>query len=142
MDDSWYYAEGDKPVGPISRADLVAILSRVSGAGNALVWREGFPKWIKAKDVPELVPAVTTPTASPVSLPRWMEKSKAILTSPAAGEVYAKHEPAEEKYSDPVGIGGWLILLAIGQILGPLMLVDHLFKYYGISIMIYGRNFQ
>lgn len=130
MDDSWYYAEGDKPVGPISRADLVAILSRVSGAGNALVWREGFPNWIRAKDVSELIPAVTTPPASPVSLPRSIQKSKAILTSRAAGEVYAKHESTEEKYSDPVGFGGWLILVAIGQILGPLMFVDHLFKYY------------
>jgi hypothetical protein len=47
-----------------------------------------------------------------------------------------------------VGIGGWLILVAIGQVLGPLMFAAHLFKYYEylntdlwmeFSIAVYGE---
>ena len=54
MSDVWYYAEGDKSVGPLPLADLTAILSRVSNAKDVLVWRDGFSNWVKAENVPEL----------------------------------------------------------------------------------------
>jgi hypothetical protein len=61
MTNNWYYAEGDKPVGPISLADLISILSRVSKAESVLVWRDGLPTWIEAKNLPELAPHLITP---------------------------------------------------------------------------------
>ena len=36
MNDIWYYAEGDKPVGPLSLTDMIAFLSRVSNAKKFL----------------------------------------------------------------------------------------------------------
>jgi hypothetical protein len=47
MSDVWYYAEGDKSVGPLTLTQLKTILSRVSDAKDVLVWRDGLPLTIK-----------------------------------------------------------------------------------------------
>ena len=65
MNKIWYYAEGDKSVGPILLADLIAILSRVSTPQNVLVWRDGLLNWVEAKDVPELAPHLIKPPPLP-----------------------------------------------------------------------------
>jgi hypothetical protein len=61
MNNTWYYSEGDKSVGPLSLADLTAIFSRVSDARDVLVWRNGFSNWIRAEDVPELAAHIVKP---------------------------------------------------------------------------------
>jgi hypothetical protein len=68
MSDVWYYAEGEKSVGPLTLTELTVILSRVSVANEVLVWRGGLASWIKAENVPELSACV--------------KKSPAVLTSP------------------------------------------------------------
>jgi len=67
MDNTWYYAEGDKTVGPLSLTDIRTILSRVSNAGSVFVWRDGFTTWVRADSVPELAPYVVKPPPLPVS---------------------------------------------------------------------------
>jgi uncharacterized protein DUF4339 len=57
MDKIWYYADGDKTVGPMSLTDIRAVLTRVSSAGRLLVWRNGFTTWVEAESVPELADA-------------------------------------------------------------------------------------
>jgi hypothetical protein len=54
MSDAWYYAEGDKAVGPVTLADLKKLLSLVSNAKDVLVWKPGFANWEKAETVPDL----------------------------------------------------------------------------------------
>jgi hypothetical protein len=125
MSDNWYYAEGNKSVGPISLADLAAILSRVSDARNVLVWRDSFKSWEKAETVPELVPYVIKPPPLPISPPPIPQEIIAPSPSPTI-----IGEPSKTVKEDLVGIGGWLILVAIGQILGPLKLIVGLFIYY------------
>jgi uncharacterized RDD family membrane protein YckC len=66
MDTTWYYAEGERTVGPLSLADIRAILSRVSNAGRVFVWRNGFATWVEAESVPELAPYVIKPPPLPV----------------------------------------------------------------------------
>jgi uncharacterized membrane protein YhaH (DUF805 family) len=51
----WYYAEGLKPVGPISHDQLITLLSSVSRPADVLVWRNGFQGWAKAGDLPQLL---------------------------------------------------------------------------------------
>jgi hypothetical protein len=65
MSDVWYYAEGPKTVGPISLAELGAILSLVSGATGVLVWRSGWSNWARAEDVKELAPFLIRPPPLP-----------------------------------------------------------------------------
>src|SRR5262249_5115172 len=62
---AWYYAEGDKAVGPVTLADLIAILSRVSDGQSIFVWRAGLADWVQAKNLPELAPHVTKPPPLP-----------------------------------------------------------------------------
>ncbi len=51
---SWYYAVGDKSIGPYSLADLTAILSRASNAKDVFVWQTGFEQWQRAGTVADL----------------------------------------------------------------------------------------
>lgn len=61
MNNTWYYSECDKSVGPLSLVDLTAVLSRVSDARDVLVWRNGFSGWVRAENVPELAAQIVKP---------------------------------------------------------------------------------
>jgi hypothetical protein len=101
--DQWYYAEGEKPVGPLSLADLIAALKQVEGAGEVLVWNADYRLWKRAADVPETAPHVLKPP--PIPTP----KQKKPL----------------------VGLGGWLALLGFGLVIGPIRYVVNTATYYG-----------
>lgn len=78
MNNVWYYAQGDKSVGPLTLSELKATLSGVSEANNVLVWRDSFSSWVKAENVPELAPCVIKPpplSASPPRLPQETMKA-------------------------------------------------------------------
>lgn len=55
MSDEWYYAEGDREVGPLP----LARLQEMAGAGelsrSQLVWNERLPDWLPAAEVAELL---------------------------------------------------------------------------------------
>jgi hypothetical protein len=67
MSDAWYYAEGDKAVGPVSLADLEKRLFLVSNAKEVLVWRDGFANWQRADSVSDLA---LLPAPKPPPIPR------------------------------------------------------------------------
>lgn len=69
MTDVWYYAQGDKPVGPLTFNELKAMLSGISKPQDMLVWRAGFVDWIEAGNVAQLVPYLKVKTPSPPPLP-------------------------------------------------------------------------
>lgn len=54
--DTWYYADKNGQVGPLTLQELKATLStfRNADASDVLVWRDGFSDWKPAKDVDEL----------------------------------------------------------------------------------------
>ena len=54
MSDVWYYAEVDKPVGPIPLVELKHILHRLKDWKDRLVWHSSFNDWCKAGAVPDL----------------------------------------------------------------------------------------
>jgi hypothetical protein len=69
MSDIWYYAEGDRSVGPLTLHELKAILSGISEAKNILVWQNTFTSWVRAENVPELAVLVIKPPVLPSSPP-------------------------------------------------------------------------
>ncbi len=75
MEQGWFYAEGERSVGPLSFDALTAALRRMPEPGKALVWRTGFDEWRPARDIAELAdrifkqaPVVAVPDPS---LDRW-----------------------------------------------------------------------
>jgi YidC/Oxa1 family membrane protein insertase len=83
MSDAWYYADGEKPVGPLAFADLTAILSRVSNAEDVLVWRAGFEQWQRAVSVAELAAFVIKPPKPPHLPPPLPSLSSTLPSGPS-----------------------------------------------------------
>ena len=50
-DDGWFYADGEKPVGPVTTDDSNAVLRAKSDPSKVRVWRADFPDWRETKDV-------------------------------------------------------------------------------------------
>jgi hypothetical protein len=60
-DDGWFYADGEKPVGPVTIDVVNAVLRSNSDPGKVRVWRTGFPDWRETKDVPEFANHISRP---------------------------------------------------------------------------------
>jgi hypothetical protein len=119
MSDGWYYADDGAPKGPMSLDDLGRVLSVMHDPSSAMVWRAGFQGWQKAADVAEIAARIfkPPPLPPPPLPPRPISRPIAI-------------EPGLKLNIEPLPIGGWLILVAIGQTLGPLRLIGSIGQYY------------
>jgi hypothetical protein len=84
------------------------------------VWRPGFEAWQRAEDVKEV--------AATFSPPPFRPDASSGQETTARAAVNAPHVPAAA--SELSGIGGWLVLLAIGQVLGPLRFMASAAQYY------------
>jgi hypothetical protein len=60
-EDGWFYAEGERPIGPVTCDALVVLLRNRSEPGKVKVWRTGFPDWQDAKDVPQIFDQISRP---------------------------------------------------------------------------------
>ena len=60
----WYYADGDKTVGPVTLTELVSALPQVGGR-TALVFGPGLSDWSEARHVPAIADAGRTGTTPP-----------------------------------------------------------------------------
>ena len=54
MTDGWYYLHDGRPVGPVSRAQLVAELLRSPNRQQEPVWKPGYSTWLEAGSIEEL----------------------------------------------------------------------------------------
>jgi Protein of unknown function (DUF2569)/GYF domain 2 len=125
MSEVWYYVNGRNRVGPLSKTDLVQALSLMPEPTNILVWRNGLHAWQKATELSELLPHVATPP--PLPPPRPSVPLSNIPAEPSVSVEEASH--FRHLKPDISGIGGWLILIAIGQVLGPLRMLVALGEY-------------
>ena len=89
MSDIWYYAQDDKPIGPVGLIDLKKALSLISDAKNVSVWRSDFADWKKAESVEELAAAVVRPP--PIKLADEVQAAAALALR---SEEWKKHETA------------------------------------------------
>jgi hypothetical protein len=87
--DSWYYAKGDVPRGPVPFEKLRSLVVTGEIAPADLVWTLGFPEWKPASQVAGLVPAALIPPAIPCVLPSPL---LALTPSFTAGAPFASIE--------------------------------------------------
>lgn len=138
MSDVWYYALDGKTVGPLTQAQLIDAISQLPRPENTLVWRSGLPDWRKALDFSELLPHVVKPPPLPRAPPPLPPKVSISSTEagarldrgPSVSEVEAAQFKDVKAKAELSGIAGWLVIVAIGQVLGPLRLLVSLGQYY------------
>ncbi len=65
MPTEWYYSHGGQQHGPISEAEIRALIEQGQLQRGDLVWRAGMDNWHPAGEVPELFPAASVPPAAP-----------------------------------------------------------------------------
>jgi len=54
MEGFWYYNSDEKPIGPLTFAELEIALSRLSKRHSVLIWHTSFDNWRLVQSVPEL----------------------------------------------------------------------------------------
>ena len=117
----WYYGEGGQAHGPVPHAELIPLLARIADPRRVMIWRDGFEGWKAVEDVPEVAQQLfSTPLLGSVPPPAVREP--AVSTADAAEFKNVKPELT--------GIGGWLALVALGQVVGVPRLVVSLGQYY------------
>jgi hypothetical protein len=125
MAELWYYAEGEETRGPLSIAELVPVLARIADPRRVMIWRHGFDDWKAVEDVREV--------AQQVFRPPPLKRAPPPPPLPAVREPTVDAEDAahfKDVKPELTGIGGWLGLLAFGQIVGILRLIVSLGQYY------------
>jgi hypothetical protein len=130
LSELWYYAEGRETCGPLSLADLVSNLSQVSDPEKVLVWRKGFENWKPVSAVSEVAGQMIRPP--PLRPPPPPVVSPAEPPSKIQEPVVSDDDVGALKdFKPPLsGIAGWLILIAIGQVVGVIKSLGSLARYY------------
>jgi predicted Zn finger-like uncharacterized protein len=62
---SWFAMIQGKQIGPMAQSELALKASAGQVGPRTYLWKEGMEAWIRAKDVPELVPLFAAPPAPP-----------------------------------------------------------------------------
>ncbi len=94
----WYFADGDVERGPVTEAQLRALIGTGNLTPEDLVWKEGMDDWTPAGDVPGLFdqPGPATPPVTPASPAAAEAKTKQVKTpkaAPAAASPAAEPRP-------------------------------------------------
>lgn len=129
MTDLWYYAEDEKASGPLHIDELVPLLVRIADPQRIMIWRYGFDDWRPLEDVREVAQHIFQPPPIKSRQPKLLSAPVALVREPAVDAEDAAYFKNVEP--GPVGLGGWLILVGIGQIVGNLRFLTSMGEYYG-----------
>jgi hypothetical protein len=136
-------------------SELLPLLARIADPRCVMVWRHGFDGWKPVEEVREIAQQLFTPPPlrrPPPPVPRVGEPAVSIENlvgkpavleensvseptiaeeNPAGKPAVAEGNAAEIKNVQPAlsGIGGWLGLVAFGQVVGILRLVVNVGQY-------------
>ena len=124
MAELWYYAEGVETRGPLSTGELIPMLGRIADPRRVMIWRQGFEDWKPVEDVLEIAQQVIR--SAPV-------RGEPPSLSPVTGEpaVDAPDTKAVKNLKPKLtGLGGWLAIVVIGQIVGILRLLSAMAQYF------------
>lgn len=91
MASSYFFLREDQKCGPVSSSQLKTMAASGLIGPDDLVWKEGFPKWIPARNLKGLFPEVSS-SGQPHPLPNRVVENQSRSNSPSLG-------------SDPVASG-------------------------------------
>ena len=66
----WYHLQGERQIGPIGLESIRELILEGVVEPDTYVWADGMPDWLRARDVPALVP----PEHVRASLPAWQRR--------------------------------------------------------------------
>jgi hypothetical protein len=150
MSDLWYYGDEGNPKGPATFAELIDALSRLPDPRKVPVWNLGLDDWKPAEAVKQVAERLFRPPPlknSSESATRQPFDDSAVVSEDlnressldAAGvSAIQIREPTVDasevsnlKVTDPLtGVAGWLILVALGQVISVLKLLGSLSEYF------------
>lgn len=92
----WFYAQGDKRLGPVELDQLVEMIVTGQLPATSLVWRHGLGEWVAAGKVPEIAGHLPPPLPGgpPAPMPRPAAAPLATPPSGAASSPSAAPRPA------------------------------------------------
>ena len=109
---TWFYMNGPERVGPVSQDQLCDLFRKGILGLQTLVWSEKFKNWTPASSIAAL--RSLSPTApNTVGMPGFVAPSM-------GGRPLTTLDYEAPAANGPVGIGGWLILPAIGMVFSPI----------------------
>jgi len=108
-EDGWFYAEGERPIGPVTCDALVALLRNTSDPGKVKVWRTSFPDWQDAKDVPQIFDQISRPP--PLSGKR-LERTPELVR-----EAQPTEKKNETKSAQKTTLGRVVLVIALAIVL-------------------------
>ena len=122
----WYFADGDEERGPVTEAQIRALIGTGNLKPEDLVWREGMDDWLPAREMPGLFKATvaaTEPSETGAKLrdkrPNSTDKEKPRPTQPKAPHLLA----ARRDWTRPLEIFTYLGFLGQPLLLAALLLV-------------------
>jgi GYF domain 2 len=78
MNDNWFVLIDGQQMGPYSSEDFSQYVQEGRIRGEMLVWAEGMPEWLPAREVPGLIPQKAETAAAPTS---WVPPGTRASTS-------------------------------------------------------------
>jgi hypothetical protein len=131
--DIWYYADRGETKGPFAFKELIEVLAALTDPTKILVWRNGFEDWKRVDQVAEIGSELFRPPPLPKSPPPLPASPIQAAPPQTTGEPSVSAAEAGQFKNlrpDLAGIASWLILVAIGQVLGPLRFLVSMGEYY------------
>lgn len=138
MTELWYYSEGDEALGPLSIAELVPLLSGIADPRRVKIWRQGFDDWKPVEDVREIAQQVFRPPPLQHAPPPMSPGESAPAIRQPAVDVEDASQFKDVK-PELTGLGGWLTLLGIGQVVGILRFVASLGQYSALDAQLWTK---
>ena len=116
MQDRWFYAVDDTPIGPLAFDDLVVVLRQSQDPATVMLWRAGFGDWRCAQDVPQVAAHIFQP-------PPWMRQPEAEHPNTLSQPV-TQPDPKHVIRGRVALLIVTLVVLAVGATYSTLILQD------------------
>lgn len=117
---NWWYLDGKEHKGPISEAELRALLHRQEINRTSLVWREGMENWQPLSQVDELAFSLLTPPSPPIesTVPSNSESANEARLSIALVERIASEKRVTWRRFFARMLDVWIETMGLGLCLG------------------------